>query len=258
MIEEIEALIALVADLETVRERGMRTYYKGHLWGVPVVLVYSRWGKVAAATTATCLITEFDVGEIIFTGVAGGVDPELRVGDVVIGTELMQHDMDARPVFPRHEIPLLGASVFRVEDSRQAEALRAAERFLAEGFHQTIDISILQEFGIASPRACHGAIASGDKFFADSKDVHELLARLPHVACVEMEGGAVAQVCHEYGMPFTVIRTISDTADEGAPIDFPRFIAQVASLYSRGIMHRLLADRISSTAALRADAIPGA
>ena len=79
MQEENSKLIAELGEDHHVIDKGMRRYHVGSLWEIPVVVVFSRWGKVAAATTATCLITEFNVGEIIFTGVAGGADPEVRV-----------------------------------------------------------------------------------------------------------------------------------------------------------------------------------
>ena len=108
MQEEIDTLLKeLPAGSEVVND-GRRTYHSGHLWGTPVVIVFSRWGKVAAATTATDLISDFCVTEILFTGVAGAAQPGLKVGDIVVGARLWQHDMDARPLFPRHEIPLLG------------------------------------------------------------------------------------------------------------------------------------------------------
>jgi len=112
MQEEIDRLLReLPAGSEVVND-GRRTYHSGHLWGTPVVIVFSRWGKVAAATTATDLISDFCVTEILFTGVAGAAQPGLKVGDIVVGARLWQHDMDARPLFPRHEIPLLGRSSF--------------------------------------------------------------------------------------------------------------------------------------------------
>jgi nucleoside phosphorylase len=112
MQEEIDTLLKELPASSEVVDDGQRTYHSGRLWGTPVVVVFSRWGKVAAATTATHLISEFGVGEILFTGVAGAAQPGLNVGDVVVGARFWQHDIDARPLFPRHEIPLLGRSSF--------------------------------------------------------------------------------------------------------------------------------------------------
>src|SRR5262249_4505631 len=109
-------------------------------------------------------------------------------------------------------------------------------------------------FHLQAPRAVEGDLASGDKFFADRADLADLLLRLPTVAAVDMESAAVAQVSHEYGVPFTIVRTISDAADESAAHDFPRFLSQVASAYSHGILKRLLDDpaRQSASCALGA------
>lgn len=235
MREEIQCLLGEVRDVE-VREAGMRTYHKGTLWGTPVVLVFSRWGKVAAATTATFLIEHFGVSRMIFTGVAGGIDESLHVGDVVVAGQLVQHDMNASPLFPRHEIPLLGMVRFPTDSSLRVASLEATRTFLAHDLRS----ELTAEFHIHRPTVVEGVVASGDRFFASREDRSALQEALPGVACVEMEGAAVAQVCHEYGVPAVVIRTISDAADEGAPADFPKFVREIASAYSHGILKRLL------------------
>jgi adenosylhomocysteine nucleosidase len=236
MQQEVAGLFEAMGPGRASTVHGGRTYWRGELFGREVVVVFSRWGKVAAATTATHLLVAEGVDELIFTGVAGAVDPSLRPGDVVVATSLVQHDMNAAPLFPRHEIPLLGIGAFPTETRRRALALAAAERFLAD------PPAAAATFGIDSPRARPGAIASGDRFFADAEALDELRRRLPGLACVEMEGAAVAQVCHEYEVPLTVIRTISDAADEAAPIDFARFVGEVASRYSVGILRSLFAS----------------
>jgi adenosylhomocysteine nucleosidase len=238
--EEISAIVAEIRGDLVVTVSGMRSYHVGILWGVPVVAVYSRIGKVAAASTATHLISDFHVDRIIFTGVAGGIDPSLNVGDIVIAGDLYQHDMDARPLFGRHEIPLLGKSGFSTSASLRSRCLEAAQKFIDEDLKSAIPAEILASFGIMHPRALEAGIASGDKFFADRAESAELAVRLP-VACVEMEGAAVAQVCHEYGVEYAVIRTISDSANASAHIDFAAFINEVASLYSHGVLKRLFA-----------------
>jgi tetratricopeptide (TPR) repeat protein len=93
---------------------------------MPVVVVFSRWGKVVAATTATHLISDCSVDEILFTGVAGAAQPGLKVGDVVVGARLWQHNMDARSLFLRHEIPLLGQTSFASDAKRRQQLLQAA------------------------------------------------------------------------------------------------------------------------------------
>ena len=239
MQEEIDTLLKeLPAGSEVVNE-GRRTYHSGHLWGTPVIMVFSRWGKVAAATTATDLISDFSVSEILFTGVAGAVEPRLRVGDIVVAALLWQHDMDARPLFPRHEIPLLGCSSFASDEKRRNQLLEAATTFLGHDLPTAISAATRATFHIQAPKAIEGDLASGDKFFAHRAERADLLLDLPTIAAVDMESAAVAQVCHEYSVPFTVVRTISDAADESATHDFPLFVREVASAYSHGILKRL-------------------
>jgi adenosylhomocysteine nucleosidase len=241
MREEIETLLGEMTAVEAV-EAGMRTYHKGLLWGTPAALVFSRWGKVAAATTATCLIERFGVDRILFTGVAGGTDESLAIGDVVVAGRLYQHDMNASPLFPRHEVPLLGVRGFPTDFPLRKAALAAARHFLTQELHQCLSPELLRTFGIDQPCVVEGDVASGDRFFAARHDREQLKESLRTIRCVEMEGAAVAQVCHEYQVPFVIIRTISDAADEGAAVNFPRFVQQIASVYSHGILKNLLAD----------------
>ena len=111
MPEEIDSIIQLLSEESRVTI-GMRTYSIGKLNGITAVVVFSRWGKVAASITVSTLILEFKVTELIFTGVAGAIDPQLRIGDIVLGRRLIQHDMDARPLMEQFEIPLLGKTFF--------------------------------------------------------------------------------------------------------------------------------------------------
>ena len=105
MHEELAAVLALMPDEQRVRVAG-RDFWRGHLHGHEVVVVLARIGKVAAATTAAVLAQRFDVRAIVFTGVAGGLAPGVNVGDAVIARQFLQHDLDASPIFPRHEVPL--------------------------------------------------------------------------------------------------------------------------------------------------------
>jgi adenosylhomocysteine nucleosidase len=114
MHQEVDKLIAeMHCRQQTVK--GKRTFYEGSLYGKEVVLVFSRWGKVAASTTVTQLIVEFGVDCVIFSGIAGALSSKLAIGDVVIGSKLYQHDMDASPMMPRFEIPLIGKSYFETD-----------------------------------------------------------------------------------------------------------------------------------------------
>jgi adenosylhomocysteine nucleosidase len=207
-------------------ERAGRAFWLGELHGQPVVLALSRIGKVAAATTATTLIEAFGVQRLIFTGVAGGIGPGVQVGDVVVAQEFVQHDMDASPLFPRYEIPLYGRERFAC-DALLVRVLLDATR------------CGLQQLGL--PATVHqGLIASGDRFVSAAEEarlLHATLSEAGHAPlAVEMEGAAVAQVCHDYGIPYAAMRTISDRADDAAHVDFPKFVSEVASRYALAIL----------------------
>jgi adenosylhomocysteine nucleosidase len=246
MPEEITSLVEEMGSPTWTVQAGMRTYHRGVLWGTPAILVFSRWGKVAAATTATYLIEHFGVDRILFTGVAGAADRSLHVGDVVVADRLYQHDLDARPLYARHEVPLLGVDSFETDPKLRREVLAASVKFLAEDLHGVVSLDTRREFDISQPRVVRGAIASGDRFIAKGSDLRQLRQDLPAIACVEMEGAAVAQVGHEYGVPLAVICTISDAADESAPVAFPSFVRKVASAYSHGIVKNVLMSQAVS------------
>lgn len=239
MPREVEGLVAAMQNVEA-NEAGMRTYYSGTLFGKDAVVVFSRWGKVAAATTALHLLHQYPVKQLIFTGVAGAIHQKLNIGDVVIGHKLYQHDMDARPLMQQFEIPLLGKTFFETNDAHRQTAFDSTAQLLSgnkllEGISQ----QQLAQYGIANPQAYVGDIASGDKFFNTTAHKTELMQHLPEVLCVEMEGAAVAQVCYEYGLPFSIVRIISDVADDNSHIDFPSFVANVASQYSVAIIKEM-------------------
>jgi adenosylhomocysteine nucleosidase len=239
MPEEIAGVLELLVDVET-RELGQRKFHVGSFHGVATVVVFSRWGKVAAAATVTQLIASYPVKQLIFGGVAGAVQRGLAIGDIVVGTELVQHDMDASPLYPRYYVPLLGKARFAADAVICERLTAAATAFLTDDLHSSVIPAELAFFGIATPKVVQGLIGSGDKFFASASEVEELRRRLPEVACVEMEGAAVAQVCYEYSLPYAIVRTISDTADEASSHDFPRFSRAIARHYLAGILARLI------------------
>jgi adenosylhomocysteine nucleosidase len=226
--EEIDAILPYIQGVQMVL-RGSREYFLGELNGHRVVVTRSRIGKVAAATTATTLIDHFGIQELIFTGVAGGMASHVMRGDIVVADTLMQHDMDASllPGFEKFEIPLLGKRFFQVEASLLQRTLTAAERSMKR---------------IGTGHAVHqGIIASGDQFIACPEKRATLLKEIPLLLAVEMEGGAVAQVCHEWSIPCAVVRAISDSANEEAAGDFTRFIQEVAAPLSANIILDILA-----------------
>jgi len=245
MQEELGALLAAMPDEQPVVLAG-RQFWLGHLDGHDVVAVLSRIGKVAAAMTATLLVHEFGAERAIFTGTAGGLCPAARVGDVVVASALLQHDMDASPLFPRHEVPLYGTDRFHADETLSAALADAARAMFADADAGTddadlaLDAAQLRAFGIATPRVHAGLVVSGDRFVASAGEAAALRQRLPDALAVEMEGAALAQICHDLGVPFAVVRTISDRADDSAHVDFSRFVASIASRYSVGVVRRFL------------------
>ncbi|MES2150051.1 MAG: 5'-methylthioadenosine/adenosylhomocysteine nucleosidase [Pseudomonadota bacterium] len=222
---------------------GMREYTAGQLWGVDAVCVLSRIGKVAAAMTATILVEKFGVTHILFTGVAGAGDHGLRVGDIVVAESLVQYDMDASPLFPRFEVPLTGQVHFLSDLHLSGRLANAASAFLERDFDGVFSDAERDEFRLVQPRLHRGLIASGDRFIGSAAQLHQLKAALPGLLAVEMEGAAVAQVCFELGVPYAVIRTISDNANEDAATDFMQFVTTVAARYAFHIVKRFCTNK---------------
>jgi adenosylhomocysteine nucleosidase len=240
MKEEIQAILE-VLEVKKKSTKGMRTYYEGVLFGAEVVIVFSRWGKVASATTATQLLNDFNVQEILFTGVAGAVQPMVSIGDIVIGKDLYQHDLDGSPLVRAYEVPLLGQRSFATHFEKRKKLIKACESFL-ENIDKYLEKKRRIEFEIHKPEIHVGDIASGDQFISQKQQTSTILKGLPSVKCVEMEGAAVAQVCFEYKIPFSIIRTISDNANHNAHVDFPKFAHDIASTYALAILHYYLKE----------------
>jgi adenosylhomocysteine nucleosidase len=220
------------------RTHGLRDYWLGSCFEIDAVCVLSRIGKVAAAMTATTLVEKFGVTHILFTGVAGAGDPTIRVGDIVVADSLVQHDMDASPLFPRYEVPLTGTSRFPADHQMTLRLADAAQGFLDEDVAFAVAPAERRLFGLERPCLHRGLVASADQFIDDRERILGLHAALPGLLAVEMEGAAVAQVCTELGIPFAVIRTISDNANENAATDFTRFVKSVAAQYAFHIVRR--------------------
>lgn len=261
MAEELGRLHEGMAPGAQCVQRGGREFWVGQLAQREVVIVLSRIGKVAAATTAALLATTFELSGIVFTGAAGGLGTEVQVGDVVVASTLLQHDMDASPLFPRFEVPLYGRARFDSDAVLSAAVASATQAALAEGASQRlteVEHPLAPAFtALASARAAaglaphqarlhQGLILSGDCFVSSQRQCDQLLQWQPDALAVEMEGAALAQVCADFNLPFAVVRTISDRADDQAHLDFNRFIAETASRYTQAIVLGLL-DTLPST-----------
>ncbi|SFL48440.1 adenosylhomocysteine nucleosidase [Paenibacillus sp. 1_12] len=219
MKEEIALFLEHMEQVETT-EKAHIQFLEGLFHNQRVVLCKSGVGKVNAAVTTQILIDTYGVDSIIFTGVAGAVHPELNVGDIVISSELMQHDMDVTALgFPRGTIPYEESSLF-VSDERLKKAALDASNELFPG------------------RALVGRVLSGDQFIASRDTVAKLYSELQG-ACTEMEGAAVAQVCAMNSIPQVVIRSMSDKADGSAEVNFAQFTVQASENSYRIVDHML-------------------
>lgn len=240
MPEEINGITELISSVST-RTIGGRAYYTGFIGETEVVVVFSRWGKVAAASTAITMIVVFNVTEIIFTGVAGGISDDVTIGDIVVASRSVQHDMDARPLMQQFEIPMLGKQFFDCCPTRTHVIYEQIESFVRNKHYLNyVSPAIMRQFSIANPVLHLGTIASGDKFISTANQKSEIRSQLPDVKCAEMEGAAVAQVCYEHDVPYVLIRVVSDLCDGNAVIDFPAFIQHVSSQYAKAIIKTVL------------------
>jgi adenosylhomocysteine nucleosidase len=209
MQEEIELLVGQLQGAESETHAGI-TFHRGKLQGRSAVLCKSGVGKVNAAVCTQVLIDRYGADAVIFTGVAGAVDPSLEIGDIVISSSSLQHDMDVTPLgFPRGVIPFQDVSEFSADEG----LIELARKAGTEVF----------------PGHCRlGKVLSGDQFVADRNTVKKLYEELGG-ACTEMEGASVAQVCHMNGVPHVIIRSMSDKADGSAHVNFAEFTVEAAN-----------------------------
>ncbi len=211
--------------------------YRGDLEGRPVVLAMCGEGKVNAAMATTVLKDFFHPSMLIFTGIAGGVNPRLHPGDIVIGAKTFQHDFgyltNAGLRNDPTKNPFTGANnPFYFQAS--PVLLRAAERAM-----HIVHLKPIVAGGVArTPVIQVGVIATGDQFIASSNKVAQLRSKF-HADAVEMEGAAVAQVCHAQNIPCLIIRSLSDSANETAKQDIARFY-QVAANNSATLVKSIL------------------
>ena len=162
-------------------------------------------GKVNAAACAQILISVFEVDRIINTGVAGSLDADIDIGDIVVSTEAVQHDMDVTVLgFARGEIPYSNQSVFPADEEMRKSAVQAVKETAP-------DIHVFE-----------GRVCSGDQFIASREQKEFLISEFGGLCC-EMEGAAIAQVCCMNGTPFVIIRAISDKADDSEEMSYVEF-----------------------------------
>lgn len=238
-------LSAIPEELEHLedREEGSETiaglpFHRGRIEGLPAIFVETGIGKVNAATTATLLAERFKCRALLFCGVAGGLDPALGVGDVVVGTRLLQHDYGAlangrltvyQPGVP--PLPMFDPAHGYDMPAPLREKLRAALGGIAL---PAVDAAVTG--GAARQAALHfGTIVTGDTFLNDDNERRRLHESFGAMA-VEMEGAAVAQVAERFGLPWLVVRCLSDLAGADSHLNFPAFLplaARAAALVLR-------------------------
>ena len=239
--QEISAVLNNMGDSVTIHTIAGRRYYAGELHGQHYVVVLSRVGKVAAASTVTTLINQFNVRCVVFTGLAGGVHPDAQVGDIVIGSSIYQYDLDASPLFPKFSVPLLNKTFFDGDEKLSQTIKEACIDYLDNDFATNFDTEDKKRFfQRQKPQLHQGLIGSGDLFVNALEKQNLIAEEMPSTLCVEMEGAAVAQVCYEYEIPFAIFRIISDRADFKANLDFSEFLSEVAPNYASPILRRLL------------------
>ena len=206
---EVETLKSKMNVVKTTKKANME-FFEGTLNGVGVVIVRSGIGKVNAGICTQILADLFDVTHIINTGIAGSLDAQIDIGDIVVSTDVLQHDMDVRVFgYPLGEIPQLGTLSFPADERMASLAKSVCEKVNAE------------------VKVFSGRIVSGDQFICD-KEVKDKLVENFHQLCTEMEGAAIGQAAYLNEIPFVILRAISDKADNSAEMDYPTFEKKAA------------------------------
>lgn len=219
MAEELEILLKDLT-LDKKNTKANMTFHKGKLYGKDVVAVVCGIGKVNSAVCTQILASEYNVDKVINVGVAGGIGKEIYPGDIVIAENLVQHDMDTTAFGDKiGQIPRLDTFDFKCDEEMIKIAKQACEK-----------ISDLNSFT--------GRIVSGDQFVASLEKIQWLDKEFGAISC-EMEGASIAQVCYLNSIPFVVIRSISDNANNGAHMDYQKFIP-IAVKNSTRILKQML------------------
>lgn len=207
MEEEVAQLKEKMTDLTITTKAGM-DFYDGLLLGKAVTIVRSGIGKVNAGCCTQILADLFSVDCVINTGIAGSLDAAIDIGDIVLCTDAVQHDMDAVAFgYDLGVIPRMPVSFFPAD-----ETLRAAAKTICERVNPEIKVH-------------EGRVATGDQFIAD-KAKKDFIVNNFQARCTEMEGAAIAQAAYNNNLPFLIIRAISDKADNSAQMDYPTFEKQ--------------------------------
>lgn len=220
MREEIEPILERVGDYQTHEHAG-NVFYTSTYCGHELVIAYSKIGKVFSAITASVMLERFGAQTLLFSGVAGGISKELKIGDLIMASSLCQHDVDI--VAFGHPYGFIPEGTLMIEADAQLRSLAS---------------EIAVDMGVD---LYEGIIATGDQFVASSER-KSWIQQTFNADALEMEGASVACVCQNFGIPFFVLRAISDTADGGASEDFDAFLkssAQVSATFVLEMVKRI-------------------
>lgn len=205
-------------------KKAQMEFLEGELEGCQAVVVRSGIGKVNAAVCTQILVDEFGVDGVINTGIAGSLKAEINIGDIVLSTDVLHHDMDATGFgYPLGQIPQMDAFSFRAD-----EQMRKLAKEVCEEVNPEI-------------RVFEGRVVSGDQFIS-SREVKDKIKENFDGCCTEMEGAAIAQTAYLNQIPFVIIRAISDKADDSATMDYPTFEKQAVEhsvRLTRGFLKRI-------------------
>ncbi|MBD1566295.1 5'-methylthioadenosine/S-adenosylhomocysteine nucleosidase [Vibrio sp. S12_S33] len=216
MEQEVVILKDAINNVQQVSKAGC-TYFIGQIHGVDVVLLQSGIGKVAAAIGTTILLEDYQPDVVINTGSAGGFDSSLTMGDVVISSEVRHHDADVT-AFGYEMGQMAGQpAAFKADET----LMNIAEKALTQ---------------MEDKHAVRGLICTGDAFVCTAERQAFIRQHFPSVIAVEMEASAVAQTCHQFNVPFVVVRAISDVADKASPMSFDEFLPLAAQSSSEMVI----------------------
>ncbi len=203
MREEIEPILELVTEIDTEIDYANNKYYKAKYNDYELIIAYSKIGKVNSALTAATMIEKFNIDLLLFSGVAGAINENLKIGDLIIATKLCQHDLD---------ITAFGHPYGYVPESKVFVETDEKLNNIAKKVAKKLNIKLLD-----------GIIATGDQFIADNEK-KEWIRKTFNADALEMEGASVGFVCDALNVPFFILRAISDSADMDAGFDFDKFL----------------------------------
>lgn len=214
MPEEIAPLLEKVENIKKI-EYADNNYYEATYKGKELVIAYSKIGKVFSSLTASILLEKFACEKLLFSGVAGAINPALKIGDLIIAEKLCQHDLD---------ISIFGHDFGFVPEGSKFVESDETLRSIAKEVAQKNELSLIE-----------GTIATGDQFVA-SNERKTFISENFQADALEMEGGSVAVVCDALNVPFFILRAISDTANDDAGMDFDEFMVSSAKISAAFIL----------------------